>query len=115
MKIFDTRIKKIDAELSKLEAKQKKHLQYENMTEDQLDKYFIDSIVNELKSIKNILDYESIDLSAKGSYIASMKLYRNKYTNDLGKKDFDLVFTDERLEYLNQIYEDNKQVILSKI
>ena len=115
MRDLDKRIKNLETKMNSKNELLRKLDEFNKMTDAELERFFIKSIVDDIKSKKNVLDYHNIKITEKGSYTKAMQFYINNYIPKNVRHEFEEIYTDEHMEYLEYLFETNKEEILRKI
>ena len=83
------------------------------LNEDQF--FLIDKVISDLKSIQKELAGTYIKINEKTSYRALIQFYKENFVNDRYKKQFNLIYSDQKLLELETIYQNNKTKILLEL
>jgi len=78
---------------------------WDSMSDAELEPFIIRGLQGEIKTIKNICDHHSIDITNSQGFIEGLKIYKEKYCSDEGK----LFYSDELITLLGQLFDEHKE------
>ena len=82
---------------------------FDNMPENELNEYLFRALLDEIKTIKPVCRFNGIELKDRESFIRGLKLFKEKYISDEGKK----FYTDEMINFLGEVFQENKEKLAS--
>jgi|GEM_PF-4561845 len=105
------RVKTIEKHISMNENLFPEVPDFQNMPESELNEYLFKALLDEIKTIKPVCRFNGIEIKDRESFIRGLNLYSEKYISDEGK----LFYTNETINFLGDIFEENKERLAGSI